>query len=65
MTLKTDETPEQVADFMKTYFRAIDPKLDTWLHVAGYHVSGDGEPQSEVWMVHVLGDTKQRESLAR
>ncbi len=59
MTLKNDETPEQVADSVKTYFRAIDPSLDTWFHVAGYHVSEDGERQSEVWRVHIAGDIKQ------
>ena len=39
--------------------RTIDPTLDTWFHVAGYHVSEESEPQSEVWAVHVAGDTKQ------
>jgi hypothetical protein len=39
--------------------RTIDPTPDTWFHVAGYHVSEESEPQSEVWAVHVAGDTKQ------
>jgi hypothetical protein len=59
MTLKNDETPEQVADLIKTYFRVIDPKLEIWFHVAGYHFSEDGERQTELWRVHVAGDSKQ------
>lgn len=58
-TIGPDQTPEQVADSIKAFFRAIDPKLDIWFHVAGYWSLENSEPLSEAWMVHVLGDTRQ------
>jgi hypothetical protein len=58
-TMKTDETPEEAAESIKTYFRAIKPDLDTWFHIAGYCKSENSEPLTEAWMVHVAGNTKQ------
>jgi hypothetical protein len=55
----SNETPEQVADSIKSYFRAINQNLDTWFHVAGYGSLEKRESLSEAWMVHVAGNTKQ------
>jgi len=59
MTLKDDETPEQVADLIKIYFRRIDPNLNTWFHVTGYHPSENSESLTEAWLIHVARDLKQ------
>ena len=34
LTLPEDATPESATDLLLEYFREIDPKLQTWFHVA-------------------------------
>lgn len=55
-----DATPESATDLLLEYFREIDPKLQTWFHVAGYRTGENGKPVNDLWFLGVSENQKFR-----